>query len=618
MDFSAAMAYLYNLKMLTLFEHGNKPPDPVPGTAETPPLDPLDIPKFQSRLTVPETFYPLCFAGERLADGYVVDISRFRRQLLPSGFPATTVFGYGGFVKDPVTGYAVYRRSTPGPTFEARRGKRIYVKWINRLYGPHPLAVDPTLHWANPNGMPAEPPVPWPLFPPGFPLAQSPVPVVTHIHGGENPPGSDGWPENWFTYNDENSPVEANDMYIYPNCQQSATLWYHDHTLGITRLNLYAGLSGMYILRDPKRPMDDPGDNSQTVLPHGKYEIPLVIQDRSFFQDGTLAYPWAGNNPDIHPYWVPEFFGDTIMVNGTVWPTLKVERRKYRFRVLNGSNARFYHLFLPAAIPVFQIGTDGGYLEKPVEIKTLLLAPAERADILVDFSVCEPDIKIILRNDAKTPYPSGNAADPDTVGQILQFETEGSRAFKGYMPVKLNTIPHLVPDAPSRYFTLDEISGDGGSTSALLNNLHWSDPITEFPRVGSTEDWMIANLTVDTHPIHLHLVQFLLVSRQNFDMSAFKEARLRGSGQLPECFATGCEKPPDQNERGWKDTVRMNPGQITRIRMRFAPQGIPADAVRPGMNLYPFNPMEKPGYAWHCHILEHEDNDMMRPFRVIR
>ena len=390
-DFSAALSHLYYLKMLTLFEsrcvHKKEG-----GIGCSQPLDPHTIPKFRTQLAVPPVFASLKSCADPQTQYFAVDISEFKEQILPSGFPQTTVFGYGGFVKDPATGNTVYRRCSPGPTFEASVGQKMRVKWINRLICPHPFAVDPTIHWANPNGMPMEPPKPWPDFPPGFCKAQWPVPVVTHVHGGANAPESDGFPEDWFTYNDENSPEGAGGLCTYPNCQQPATLWYHDHSLGITRLNVYAGLAGFYLLRNPALGFDDPSEHSFTVLPHGRYEIPLVIQDRSFCADGSLAYTQVGDNPDIHPYWSPEFFGDAIMVNGASWPTLPVERRKYRFRILNGSNARFYHLFPSESLPMYQIGTDGGYLNRPVPLQSLLLAPAERADLIV-FSIKPPEKK---------------------------------------------------------------------------------------------------------------------------------------------------------------------------------------------------------------------------------
>lgn len=505
------------------------------------------------------------------------------------------------------------------------------VKWINRLNGSHLLAVDPTLHWANPNNMPMDPPKPWPPFPSGFPAAQRPVPIVPHLHGGEVPSIYDGNPEAWFTYDRKKGPKYVTSLYTYPNKQEPTTLWYHDHALGVTRLNVYLGLAGFYLLRDSKNREHDSFFEKESVLPSGKYEIPIVIQDRSFNSDGSFAFSNSGINPDIHPYWTPEFFGNTIMVNGKVWPNLNVEPRQYRFRFLNGSNARFYNMKLSNGMRFVQIGSDGGFLPAPAELYSLLLAPGERADILMDFSNIAPGKSIILVNDANAPFPDGDAPDPNTVGQIMQFTVP----VNAHMPVKppklpnrLNILPTLTPDSPRRILTLNEVSGSNGPVTVLLNGQKYDSPISELPRVGSIEEWVIANLTMDTHPIHLHLVQFQVFNRQNFRAGEYriKWEQINGTPPLDhptvvlpiEPHLDGAPIDPPDNEKGWKDTVRMNPNQVTRIRVRFAPQNIPQNASKPGKNFYPFNPALGPGYVWHCHILDHEDNEMMRPYKVKR
>lgn len=592
-------------------------------------LDPTLIEKYKNQLVKPPVYKPF-IKEERKKDGnhkkehlYCIDISEFKQQILPIGLPKTKVWGYGGLIKDPKCRLIKYSRSAPGATFEAVRGTPVKVKWINRLRGKHPFPVDPTLHWANPNNMPMEPPKPWPPFPPGFGKAQKPVPVVTHLHGGEVQSISDGHPDAWFTYNLKHGPEYTTSCFTYPNEQEPTTLWYHDHALGITRLNVYAGLAGFYLLRDEK------GDK-RLRLPKGKYEIPIVIQDRMFLTDGSLLFNNVGVNPEIHPYWVPEFFGDTIMVNGKVWPNLDVERRRYRFRILNGSNARFYHLKLSNGMGFIQIGSDGGFLPKPVRLTSLLVAPGERADILVDFSGIAPGTSIIMCNDAKAPYPDGDSPDPNTVGQIMQFTIPLNVPLPvklQKLPVKLNCIPDLKPDR-KRILTLNEVGGPNGPLEVLLNGLKWSFPITEAPLVGSTEEWEIVNLTMDTHPIHLHLVQFQLLNRQDMraDDYQFQWEKCNGLpplGKPPEIipivpYLTGNPIPPDDNETGWKDTVRMNPGQVTRILVRFAPQNVPECDVKPGENRYPFDPTVGPGYVWHCHILDHEDNEMMRPYKLYK
>ena len=603
------------------------PPAPEvrkPASPENHRLDARLIPKFVNALVKPPVFCPVS-RDEDDTDVYVVDISQFGQQILPPGFPETTVWGYGGTVRDIETGRVTYSRSSPGATFETIRRIPIKVRWVNKLTGRSLFAVDPTLHWANPNTMPMTPPKPWPPVPPGFPGAQSPVPIVTHLHGGEVSSIFDGCPDAWFTADGKKGPAFITNVSRYPNSQEPATLWYHDHALGVTRLNVYAGLAGFYLLRDRRELCS----RHELGLPRGRYEIPIVIQDRSFYADGSLAFPNVGVNPDIHPCWNPEFFGDAIMVNGKVWPRLDVERRQYRFRLLNGSNARFYRLRFSNGLRFTQIGSDGGFLPGPVTLDTLLLAPAERADILVDFSGLKPGTKLTLLNDAPAPFPDGDAPDPETTGLIMQFAVPRDSpepVRPGYLPQKLNDIPALVPDVPRRLLTLNEVQGPNGPLEVLLNGQKWSFPTTELPRVGATEDWVIANLTMDTHPIHLHLVQFLLQSRQNFRFDDYMRKWEELNGPPPvghpvtalpvEPYLLGSAIPPDANEKGWKDTVRMNPGQVTRIRVRFAPQDVPVYASMPGMNFFPFDPAVGPGYVWHCHILDHEDNEMMRPYQL--
>ena len=635
----AALIYFYIVKFKSCFHHRKQKKTSIKrGKQPLSPLDPATIPKFVNQLVKPPVYKPFIYEHKDIKKRnikqkkrqlYFIDISEFEQQILPSGFPKTTVWGYGGLIKDPKSGKTVYSRSSPGATFEAVRNTPVMVKWVNKLKRPHLFAVDPTLHFANPNNMPMEPPKPWPSFPPGFPDAQKPVPIVTHLHGGEVPSIYDGHPDAWFTYNGMKGPAFVNSIYVYPNKQEPTTLWYHDHALGITRLNVSAGLAGFYLLRDDKKHKGANCCKEKFDLPIDKYEIPIVIQDRAFYTNGSFSYNNVGVNPEIHPYWVPEFFGDTIMVNGLVWPNLDVNRRQYRFRILNGSNARFYNLRLSNGMKFTQIGSDGGFLAHPVELDSLLIAPAERADILIDFSSIAPGTTIILRNDAKAPFPDGDRPDPDTIGQIMQFTVPlnaPAPVKPPMLPCKLNCIPKLIPDSPHRILTLNEVMGPDGPVAVLLNGQNWSAPITELPRVGSTEEWCIVNLTMDTHPIHLHLVQFLIENRQNFSVEEYNTKWEEVNGVPPLDFPTvaipiepyllGDPIEPDDNEKGWKDTIRMNPNQVTRIRIRFAPQDAPNCIAKPGVNLYPFNPSLGPGYVWHCHILDHEDNEMMRPYKV--
>lgn len=284
---------------------------------------------------------------------------------------------------------------------------------------PYILPADPTIHWANPNEM-AMPSPPFNAFLPGYPGAQGPVSLAVHLHGGETESPSDGHPEAWYTADGRQGPAYVKELYTYNNAQPATTLWYYDHALGVTRLNIYAGLLGFYLIRDPE-------DKIAPLLPRGEYEIPLAIQGCAFYEtdDATghneLYYPTIGDNPDVHPYWKSDVISDVITVNGRAWPNLAVDRGQYRFRLLNGSSSRFYNLFFSNGMEFVQIGSDGGYLMAPVKLKTLLMAPTERADILADFSNMRLGDKIILNNNAIAPYPAGKVPDPNTAGQVMQF-----------------------------------------------------------------------------------------------------------------------------------------------------------------------------------------------------
>jgi len=637
-----------------------------------PTLDPKSIPKFVDQLIIPPVFKPVAMMPDPYNPGqmipyYEVDVTEFTEQILPTvdakgkatGFGPTTVWGYGGQVyKNPITGLPGYFAYSPGATFEVTRGTPIMVKWINNLNASgqmlsHLFPVDPTIHWADPKNLgmmmgpfPATPPP----FPPGFDngIAQTPIPIVTHLHGGEVPSGSDGGPEQWFTQNGIHGndyrtviPTDLNAaVYYYPNEQLPTTLWYHDHALGITRINVMSGLAGFYLLRDPNDPV-------ASSLPKGAYEIPLAIQDRAFLAKNPTGnnefwYDAIGVDPTVHPYWVPEFFGNAIMVNGKMWPNLNVEPTTYRFRLLDGSNARFYSLFFvdrvtKAVLPFTQIGTDGGYLGAPVPLTSLTIAPGERADIIVDFSGLPVGTKIIMRNNAKAPFPRGTPPDGSTTGQIMQF-TVVAPTLTTPPPAQLIswpiTIPALVPDTTPKQLTLIEVMGPNMvPAQLLLDGQAWDADPSEVTQVGSTVDWIIINPTADTHPIHLHLVQFQLVSRQKFDVTGYMAEWMKNNGvpmitnkYMPLTHTTvnvanlamylkGPVMPPPPNEMGWKDTIQMNPGEVTIIRVRYAPQDAPTTGPGtpiPGVNLYPFDPWVGPGYVWHCHILEHEDNEMMR------
>lgn len=583
------------------------------------------IPKYVNQLFIPPVYEPVIvrdpITGREISHNYTINMRQFSQQILPKKFPKTTVWGYEGKVKYPCSDESYYFHSSPGATFKAVRGIPINVQWINNITEPNLFAVDPTLHWANPNDIPSPKP-PFLPYPPGYRLAQTPVPLVVHLHGGEVRSDSDGNPETWFTAGEEKTGKEyTTSRYTYPNAQEPTTLWYHDHTLGITRLSVYAGLAGFYLI-------DDPRNRITPLLPKEEYDIPIVIQDRSFYEDGSLLFPSDGVNPALHPYWRPAFLGDTIMVNGKVWPNLNVERRQYRFRVLNGSNTRVYNLNLSNSQSFIQIGSDGGFLPKPAVLKELLLSPAERADILIDFSMLLPGTSIIVKNNANAPYPNGNSPDPSTVGQIMQFTVMDKCSFSPKkLPSRLNYIPELIPNVPKKILTLNVATDATGLSELLLNGQMWDAPVSELPIVGSTVEWEIINMTNGAHPIHIHLIQFLIENRQKFDSAKYSEEWIKLNGAPPlehptialpvEPFLQGDRIEPPLNEQGWKDTILMLPNQVTRLKLRFAPQDSDPRKAKPYTNLFPFDPSYGPGYVWHCHILDHEDNEMMRPYKVI-
>ena len=593
-------------------------------------LEPLSIPKWVNQITGPPPVYvptPVYEDGTLVSWDYQVQMTELDQQLLPAPLPKTHIWAYGGYAKDSVSEQELgFVANSPAPSFESVRGIPVNVEWVNNIDSMHMFAVDPTLHWANPNDMDM-PMADFPTFPPGFEDAQSPVPLVPHLHGGEVQSTSDGGPDAWFTWDGKHGmsyntywPTDPNAaVYHYPNAQPPTTLWYHDHALGMTRINVMSGLAGFYLLRDP-------ADQIAPLLPDGKYEVPLAIQDRTFNTDGSLFFDSVGVNPDMHPYWTPEFFGNTIMVNGLVWPNMNVDQGQYRFRVLDGSNARFYALSLSNGMPFTVIGTDGGYLRSPATVTKLTIAPGERYDILVDFSGLAPGTKVLLVNSAKAPYPTGKPPQGATTGQIMQFTVTGNAGSKAAtLPTILNptltdSFPTLTAADSTRRFVLTEVMGMGGPLEILLNGQKWHAPVSEMPVLGTTENWIIVNPTMDTHPIHLHLTQFQVISRQRADVDSYYEDWVALNGEPPFHHETpqeldvtpylkGKPKTAEPQERGWKDTVQMHPGEVTIIRVKFAPiDGSPA---------YPFDATEGPGYVWHCHIIDHEDNEMMRPYIVV-
>jgi bilirubin oxidase len=590
-------------------------------------LDPATIPKYVDALPIPRDMPRHGILDGRI-DAYEIAVRQFPQQVLPAGWPATTVWGYGA-PADPAT------FSYPGPTIQAVVNRPVRVAWINDLrdsggnFLPHLFPVDQTLHWANPprecrhgprrsdcHGRRRDP-------------YRGPVPIVTHLHGAHVMPESDGYPEAWYLPAAENIPAgfartgarfaqvggvperPGAAVYEYPNDQRAATLWYHDHTLGMTRLNVYAGLAGLYLLRDPA--------TGPAGLPGGAQEIPLVVQDRSFNRDGSLFFPprrgffetaAAGHARDDEkgsPFWNPEFFGDTIVVNGKTWPTLALEARRYRFRILNGSDSRVFVLKLATdpttrpgavAVPFWQIGGDGGFLPRPTRREELIIAPGERLDVIVDLTGVRPGTTLYVINEGPDkPWGAADLplADPGTTGQVMRLTVGGPTSGDASADPGTLALPGRAPlGAPARVrrLSLTEKGETKLGTAVVRNGAiapvprEWGAPISEAPARGATEVWELYNFTEDAHPVHLHLVQFEVVNRQRIAID-----EKTGAGRL----VGGTNIPPRPGETGTKDTVLADAGMVTRVKARFDIPGL---------------------FVWHCHLLSHEDNEMMRPYCV--
>jgi FtsP/CotA-like multicopper oxidase with cupredoxin domain len=627
-------------------------------------LLPGDVGKYVLPLVKPPAMPP-SKGSNKNKDKYRIAMRQFTQRILSPPHPETVVWSYGS-VDFPGTVAQGGTFNYPAFTIEAGWNKTTQVQWRNELvdaqgnYLPHLLPVDPTLHWANPPGgtagrdkRPTFTSTPGPYF--------GPVPMVTHVHGAHAAEQSDGYAEAWYLPDATNIPAGyattgtfydyfntkyAEDWtpgmasFKYPNDQRATTLWYHDHTLGMTRLNVYAGPAGFYLIRGgPDDIVYDGRNGTAAILPGpapgvgddplGEYgEIPIAVQDRSFNVDATLFYPDSRAFFDeytgpyvpftpVSPGWNPEFFGNMMVVNGFTWPYLEVEPRRYRFRLLNGCNSRFLILqFENPGVDVWQIGAEGGFLPAPVRLNdhpypgaggggaTVLMAPAERADIIVDFSAAAGTSFRLLNVGPDEPFGGGlvgvdfDPADPDSTGQVMEFRVSSGQVAEITTPpqhLQLPAIAPLGPEVAHRDLSLNEEAYDDGQgfegpIAALLGTvvengedegqpLLWSDLITENPALDATEVWEIYNFTEDAHPIHIHQVQFEVLGREQEDGGT----SVAGSnGPLPW-------------ETGLKDTVIAYPDEVTRVKVRFDKAGF---------------------YVWHCHIVEHEDNEMMRPLHV--
>ena len=641
-------------------------------------LDPASVPKYQTPLLIPPVMPragTIVQPGGKPVDYYEISMRQFAQQILPAGLPATTVWGYGAVSSESRRGLLLH--NAPSLTIEAMWNRPVRVKWINELvdangdFLPHLLPVDPTLHWANPPGGTAgrdtrptftETPGPY----------TGPVPIVTHVHGAVGvADDSDGYAEAWYlpaagniqdgfategtwydffagkaaaAYGVAWGPGFA--TFQYPNENRASTIWYHDHALGMTRLNVYAGPAGFYLVRggpddavlDSRtgRPASLPGPaprENDKFPPNKPYrEIPIAIQDRSFNADGSLFYPDSREFFDgiVHPYipdgefspiWNPEFFGNTIMVNGNTWPFFGVERRRYRFRFLNGCQSRFLILDFSniPGVEVWQIGNEGGFLAAPVNLTAananrLLIGLAERADVIVDFSNVPVGNYALGNLGPDEPFGGGepgvdfDPADPDSTGQIMEFRVVPAVGVDDSTPPQFLQLPAITPlpsETLTRQLALIEKPGEGaseeqeeieGPIEALLGVVEegvwterkWMDEVTENPALGTTEVWEMYNTTADAHPMHIHEITFEVVNRQGLVLDE--------EGEVAQPIVLdGSITPPEPWESGFKDTVISYPGQVTRVRARF---------TKPGQ------------FVWHCHIVEHEDNEMMRPYRI--
>ena len=646
---------------------------PIPGGT----LDPQLLPKYQTPMLIPPAMPradKVKQKGAKNVDYYEIAMRQFPQQVLPAGFPATTLWGYGPVVAQ--NGPQIF--NAPSLTIEAKHQKPVRIKWINELvdangnYLPHLLPVDPTLHWANPPGGAMHRDM-RPTFAETPGSYTGPVPMVTHVHGavgvGDE---SDGYAEAWYLPNAANIPAgyategtwydyfagkaagfgetwgPGFATFQYPNDNRASTIWYHDHTLGMTRLNVYAGPAGFYIIRGgPDDTVLDARDGTAAVLPGPApalgdapgttyYEIPIAIQDRAFNTDSSLFYPDTreffdgvagpfipnGSIPEeFSPIWNPEFFGNMLIANGNTWPFQTVEQRRYRFRFLNGCQSRFLILDFNQipGVEVWVIGNDGGYLAAPVNLSAnhnnrLLMGLAERTDVIVDFTNVPLGNYVLGNVGPDEPFGGGVPgvdfvpADPGTTGQVLQFRVVPAVTADLTTPPQFLQLPAVLPlpaETVTRPLALIEKMGMGydangdmaeGPVEALLGTVEagiaverkWMEPVTENPAVGATEVWEFYNTTGDAHPMHIHEIVFEVVNREGLVLDANGDA-------LQPIQLDGVVTPPEPWETGFKDTVTAYPGQVTRVRATFAKAGT---------------------FVWHCHIVEHEDNEMMRPFRI--
>jgi spore coat protein A len=547
-------------------------------------------------------------------------------QQLHSQLPSTPLFGYARSAD----GVAAY----PGPALLVSQDVPVRVGYTNALPEDPPAWLNPGATFTTQGG--------YDQFAAVKAGRRGKVRMLTHLHGGLVLGRDDGNPaagpiyqrdgDGNFVTDADGNPIAIGDYRDgfgpgetqwadYPFGQPGSLLWFHDHYLGDTRMNVVAGLAAGCIVTDELDTFD--GDNP-LGLPLGAYDIPLVVQDKRFSVTGEILYPFAPaatNGP-----WLGEYFGDCMLVNGRIWPFLTVEPAMYRFRLLNGSNARILDLKIGGA-PMYVIGSEGGFLPEgtaPVPVKHVVMAPAERYDVIVDFRRLAGQT-VQLKNSAP-PKPIATPAPALT--QVMQITVKAAASAGAPLtlpkpsPGALGTNEQPLEDlrkrgAPlagavqTRAIVLNEVGPGTPSWYLNLNAKRYDDPTTEIVDRDAVEDWVYVNTTADTHPMHTHLFTFQVMGRFPFNAKAYQASygTPNGATAPPDAdptvalkrFITGPMLPPGLEEMGWKDTVKANPGQLTVVRAKFS---LPAGASEPQH------------YVHHCHIVEHEDNDMMRPFTV--
>lgn len=506
--------------------------------------------------------------------------------------PSSPALAYGG------EGYL-------GPTLEAEVGRATTVAYRNDIAdNPFAADVDTSLHGLSDHD-------------------RTDVPTSLHLHGGSTPPESDGHPELTQRRGQEL-------VHRFPNGQEASALWYHDHAMGVTRLNLYAGLAGMYLLRDQ---YDTGAVGNPIGLPAGEFEIPLVLQDKIFTESGrqsVRSYVLAPQGT-----WDVATPGDVGVVNGKVWPELEVARGLYRFRVLNAASFSVWNLYFGNRMRFWVIGMEGGLLDAPVPTDHVRLGPGERADLVVDFGGLAAGDTVELCNDE--PVPLGVAQRGVRVmPRFCRFLVGSARGFTAPVPETLRGRP----GGPSRLAEIErpqrvrnvsvmQLSDPLASPSITmsLNNLHYTTEDIEMPRQGTVEQWNIVNITAEPHPIHLHLVMFRVLGRQAIDTAGLMESHpIPAVGTRwtpdPDPFVLGPQSAPMPWENGSKDTVIADPNSVTRIVVRFPTAdelGFDPDAVfGAGTHHHGDHAAPLQGYVWHCHMLDHEDHDMMLKYRLVQ